>query len=370
MRIISKKNVRFTVLLCLVGLAGVALFVACKKDGNEKITKNALPSGIMELGEYENYFPDESTTYEKLFQVMQCVNEPDANPMPNMDLKEAVWFLEAFFNIGACSNQEYAMDSVIGKKDYVISVPIETGSSGSIILNGEVLQTKYRNLLNEIVSELCGEYAINYGDMYVSAVSTATNEVRLGLTVLYGSKSHKAFEVQKIADPQNYPVLTSPTPTYCRVFHVYELPQRDLGMESLLNQAIAPFVTGIREVKDYFPNVSIPVYSEHVTGINDIVTDLYFETWEIYGTSYRDYIYNNLAFYGLLSANQHGYAPLYAFCEVHYKQYYLGDLYYQIYNGEAYHKFGLETVHQIPYLAPNTHLLIYFVHTNLRTWTY
>jgi hypothetical protein len=368
----KKLSIRGIITATIIAVAGV-IFFACKKDGDEKFTKNASSSENTELGVYENYVPDESIVYEKLSQVMQCMNEPSANPMPGMELKEAVWFLEAFFNLGVCSHQEYAMDTVIGKKEYVIRVPIESwNTDGSIILKGEVLQTKYRDFLNEIISDLCGEYTINFGDMYVSALYPATNEVSLGLTALYGSKSQKAFGVRKIADPQNYPTLTSPTPNLYPCFYVYELsqPKRDEGMEALLNQIIVSGAVGIWNVKNYLPSVTIPVYREHVKGMNDYTKNLYITTWEQYGTSYRNYIYLHLSFYhNYLPPNPlEIYAPLYAFCEVWYGKYNtpLGDI-----TGEAYHKFGLEYVHHISCLNPTIDWSkkIFFEHYRL-VWIY
>jgi hypothetical protein len=331
------------IVVTIMAITSIAIFIGCKKDGDERIVKNeksASASETMELREYENYCPDESIVYDKLLQIMNCVNEPSAESMPNMEIKEAVWFLEAFFNIGVCSHQKYAMASVIGKKEYLIAIPLEKLDKEQIIIKGKELQIKYRDLLNKIISELCGEYAINFGDMYVSALSK--NEVYLGLTALYGHKSKNIFSVQKIAAPWRYPTLKSPTPTLYSCFYGYELPQRDPGMEALLNQDGTIYPISIHKVKKYFKTVTIPVYSENLKDRNDCTKNLFVHTWEKYGTPYRDYIYNNLDFYKELWPTNplEGYSPLYAFCEVHY-----GENPNPKYEGEAYHNFGLEYVH-------------------------
>jgi hypothetical protein len=371
------KNLKITIAIITIAVIGSAAFYACKKEqyGNEEIKKNDLSLKTMELGEYENYFPDEPTAYEKLFQVMQCVNEPASNPMPNMELKEAVWFLEAFFNIGVCCHQEYAMDYVIGKEKFVITIPF-VEDNGQIILNGDVLQVKYKDLLNKLVSEFCDEYAINFGDMYVAAVHHATNEVDLGITVLYGRKANVRFFVRKIADPQKFPSvpgLTSPTPNLSISFHVWELiqsPPRDRGMEALLNQDKIPFTLGLRWVDCYaLLNPSIPVCSESEIDQNGLIYQFYVTTWEAYGTSYRDYIYNNLGVYYTVIPNAYPlYEPLYARCEIHYK---LNQPPSQTYPfaGKAEHNFGLEYLQQLTCpLDANTPSFIYLINTILVGW--
>ena len=353
-----KRIYKGAIALTIAGVVAGSMFYACTKDGNEKNRKDALPTGTTALSEYENYVPETATVYEKLVQIMKCVNNPNGNHMPNMELKEAVWFLEAFFNIGVCSHQQYAMDSVIGRQEYVISVPVASWNNEQIMLDGNVLQTRYINLVDDIISGLCSEYTINFVDMYVVSTNPDANEVVLGITALYGRKSHKSFAVEKIASPSHYPgKLLCPVPHLRFSPRAIELPVRDPGMEATINQDRIPYVVGLHNVYNYMDDdmITVPIYRELVARMNNNLILLKAGTWEQFATGYRDDIYRNLPYYENFLPNNSPlqvYAPLYAFCEVHFDKTTIVDPIGLVYEGEAYHRFGLEYVHHISCLNP------------------
>jgi hypothetical protein len=64
-----------------------------------------------------------------------------------------------------------------------MEIPART-NNGEIMLDGVLLQTQYRSLLQTIVSEICSEYAINFGDVYVQSVTAGS--VVLGMEICYG----------------------------------------------------------------------------------------------------------------------------------------------------------------------------------------
>jgi len=166
----NMKNKKIIVSLSSAVIALVVaggLFYACNKDPENSIRGSKMMGnlGASSLQEYENYTPSETIIEGKLLLINNCVNNPDA-VMPNMELKEAVFFLEAYFQLGVCQWQEYAPESVDARQTYFMEIPIST-SNGEIILDGVVLSQQYRSLLTTIVTTIFSEYAVNIGDVFV-----------------------------------------------------------------------------------------------------------------------------------------------------------------------------------------------------------
>jgi len=182
-------------LTAIMLVAGVT-FYACKKDPENSIRGSKMMGNVAvgSLQEYENYTPNETIIEEKLLLINNCVNDASV-AMPNMELKEAVFFLEAYFQLGVCQWQEYAPESVDARQTYFMEIPIST-SEGDIMLNGTVLQARYRSLLTSIVTNIFPEYAVNIGDVFVHSL-TAENVV-LGLEISYGKKGQKGGEYEDV----------------------------------------------------------------------------------------------------------------------------------------------------------------------------
>ena len=304
-------------------VAGTVLFIACKKDpensflGSKKQQRMMGSTGVSSLQEYENYTPAETIIEERLLLINNGVNNPDAT-MPNIELKEAVWFLEAYFNIGVCQKQKYSVEYVEKERTYYIEIPYST-SGGEILLDGAALLTQYRNLLARIVTNICPEYAINHGDVYVQSVMA--NSVVLGIEIMYGPKGTTVVEdylmwgfnkiISPTFSPVHYPGDTNDTYTY-NVNDLFTLTGNEAtycgryvqeeGMFATSNQACTTFIPtgitdapcnetwstthtlseGIRINKPYYTNGNI-VNGQVTVTVNDI------KSW---GSNYRDYIYN------------------------------------------------------------------------------
>jgi len=175
--------------LFVVGVS-MLLFYGCKKDGDNLVKQHKVYF-TEELGDFEKYTPDGTTLHEKLLYLTNCVNEPSTYTLPNTELKEAVRFLETFFNIGVCEKQKYFVEYSHSRKTYLIDVPVHEWTDEAIILNGEALQAEYRNLISQIVTEICPEYSLNFGDVYVHELSN--ERVTLGITIVYGTKGEHKF---------------------------------------------------------------------------------------------------------------------------------------------------------------------------------
>jgi len=198
----KKLSVFLVVALAAVMCSGI--FYACKKDPADLSSttlikeRKSLEGSV--FGVYEIYTPEnENVFFDKLMEITECINHPN-HVMPNMELKEAIFHLEAVFNIGVCAKQQYAPVSVTKEKTYLMqAVPFE-GSPDEIILNGNNLLTKYTTILRRITSELCGNYAITFGDLYVYDINFSRKTIDFGLTVLYGHKGFDRWHSKKIIE--------------------------------------------------------------------------------------------------------------------------------------------------------------------------
>jgi hypothetical protein len=225
-------------------IAAGSIFSSCKKDAANTIADSKSHSVRMmgttttveDLREFEKYTPAESLVKEKLLRFTKYVNEASDNPMPNMEIKEAIWLMETFFNIGVCEKQKQFVDYTYLKKSYQMDIPLcenihtETveGEDGNqvqvttitdgIFLNGVVLQEAYHKLLVTIVTEICPEYAMNFGDVYVSSITTSATGggmATVNIDVMYGEPCRHEYEGRyKIIEPNQaaiYPT-TAPNP--------------------------------------------------------------------------------------------------------------------------------------------------------------
>ena len=198
----KKLSVFLVVALAAVMCSGI--FYACKKDpadlSSSTLIKERKSLEGAEFGVYEIYTPEnEDVFFNKLMEITRYINNADLI-MPNMELKEAIFHLEAVFNIGVCAKQRNAPELVTKEKTYLMSaVPFEESPDG-IILNGGNLLTKYRTMLRRITSELCSEYAINFGDLYVHNINFSRKTIDFGFTILYGHKGFDEWHSKKIVE--------------------------------------------------------------------------------------------------------------------------------------------------------------------------
>ena len=259
------------ILIMAVAIAVSGLFSACKKDAVKSITgskENQLmfaSHGGTEHAErlflgYENYtMPAESVLSEKLSLIDRCMSNPDENILPDMELKEAVWFLETYFNAGVCQKQEYSVEVDKYQETFLITVPLVAGTGTNMFLSGKDLKWEYRNMVKTIVHNVFPEYAVNIGDVYVHALNGAS--VTLGLEIFYGHKVQKDGDgepcpvfLRKIATDLNINPVVYPT---WRFFPQNDFPYQygtvrkllgqtidDIGMNVVLNQTIISLVPG------------------------------------------------------------------------------------------------------------------------------
>jgi len=380
----KKLSVKLIVVVAMAATCiSAGIFYGCKKDnplenGSGKLLKSMYGDNLQEI---EYYTPEESTVNEKLMQFANYMNKSQDYPMPNMELKEAVWFAETFFNIGVCEKQRYIAEYTNDRKTYTLSVPFEE-MEGNVFLKGNVLQEKYKNLLESIVKEICPEFSLNFGDVFVQSVNYASKTIDLGLTVLYGTKGHKAYdEIGRpiIVGPSgfmyyfgSFPSPTPFNPSNFRNRHDPPVPDswifnycvansclRDPYMERVLNQVRTP--DAITNIMEHHRIADLDQYhhSEPYEATISARGSYYFpirqtpsltrEEYLNYATIYRDYIYNGKHYlysnggdtYGLCYDIPSGYSPLYACCFFAFTQYVSMDS-----SQELYQAYGLEYICQ------------------------
>ena len=351
---------RILLAVTATAVMSAGLFVSCKKDSESPLLgkHNVLGDDLKAL---EFYTPDELTMEDKLLSFTNYMNEPEAYSMPNMEIKEAIWFAEAFFNIGVCAKQERGVKVANMRKTYSMTIPFtgEWGGNEAIRLNGEVLKVRYRNMLNAIITEICGEYALNFGDLYVSDVNVGAKTLTLCLEVLYGPPTDITELTLpgylKIIGPNMSPVIYPGDPSLDFFdYNVDDMTTTDIAMTATLNQEREPFLyaVGIVNVKEDNNKLKL-------TKIGDNPINLPFTTYcyqknnvspggvvsfDGMNCNHLNYAENcQSCIYGYNVANggtpivngiPAGYQPLWAFCDF---------MYYQPKN-LAHHRYGIETI--------------------------
>ena len=350
----KKLSVKLIVVAAVaVTCISAGIFYGCKKDnplenGSGKLLKSMYGDNLQEI---EYYTPEESTVNERLMQFANYMNKSQDYPMPNMELKEAVWFAETFFNIGVCEKQRYMPENSTNKKTYTLSVSFEE-MEGNVFLKGNVLQEKYINLLENIVTEICPDFSLNFGDVFVQSVNYASKTIELGLTVLYGTKGHKAYDEvgRPVIVNQNTSMgylASYPQPrTYTRSDFISggngpdpwvktrDEYLRDTLMELLLNQRrISTIITNITHYKKMTDfdvrsggcsgsgaasgscSCRLPIHKHGLYSTcplynSPLLTD---REYLQFATTYRNIIYNgNSNMNSLVQDIPSGYSPLYA----------------------------------------------------------
>ena len=362
------KNTFFSTKTATVALLLIStLFFACKKDTlTEKLHKYSTTESLYEI---ELYTPAKETAGEKLVAFANYVNHPADYHMPNMELKEAVWFMETFFNIGICDKQIRIADQYEYKTQHRITVAFTTNDDGEILLNGEMLQTRYNQLLATIVRGVNEAKALNLGDVYVSSINESARTVVLELDVLWGEPTPPETAGDDIWNPRriflaknqnaslyfNYHPIDPSNPDVVRPYAVSSfaaagtgadglwLPQvlvntplsyrRDMYMQDMLNSRAYSgpiynvtnqhrklidqpiYQSGLYMITSCSGTAGACLQSNHAHGSNDgsapqitwtpAITNAEFVN---FGNMYKDEIYANMPWMPL------GYFPLYGTC--------------------------------------------------------
>jgi hypothetical protein len=336
-------NKKFKVIIAIVaiGIIGSAVFYACKKEDtletNAKVQKSMSEN---DLQAYEFYTPSESEMQEKLLSFANYVNKSEEYVMPNTELKEVIWLMETFFNIGVCEKQKYFVAQSDSKKNYQIKVSFEN-EGNNIRIKGEEFQIRYLELLRKVIEEICPKFALDFGDVYVSNIDYASYTLTLDMDVLYGTKGEGDFDAlgrNIIINPNNPVHLYNSYPNVFDIADFYPKNYvdrgpdswiidstgaskyiRDADMEKMLNPRFVmytPINIIHRKLVMDISWYNIHTYQDEVIyyegSYHNPVTKtpaLSRSEYEQYGTKYRDYIYMEL--YPKVPSD---YSPLYACC--------------------------------------------------------
>ena len=335
----KNKKLVFPAVIAMM-VMGVSVFYACKKDldsgrsVNSQSLKGLVTENVRMFPQYENYTPLESILEERLLMINNCVNN-ETLEMSDMELKEAVFFLEAYFNLGVCQWQKRSPKNMNMQETYSFTVPlIEGGTGAALILKGEVLKNAYVDMLQYIVTSIFPEYAVNYGDVFVQNINLANGSVTLAMDVCYGDPMNEGEEdeveeleaiqtsyypclgtfrrsiVSDINDPGgNYVMLIYPgtfpnNPYKYAVYNFENSETKDVGMTLVINQKKTEMVPmGINVVNKQEEMIGNSCYSESVYRTTIIQFDLDFynicgsgtgANAKTYGSAYRDHIWNNM----------------------------------------------------------------------------
>ena len=367
------KNNFFAVLLAAAVVVGS---VGCKKENENSLVNQhkAIIEGDAldgnQLRDLEFYTPEESTVNDKLLLFAKYMNEPEAYPMPNMEIKEAIWFSETFFNLGLVYKQEWSIKEITSEVTDFIDVPFEGTWGDKVVLKGTEFQLKYRELLKKIKARLSSEYVINFGDVFVKSVNVDAKIVTLGVRQKKGgSDAEKIPFIETMplkivpADYQYtyYPYSTNMSDKFPYLIYspqVDVVSLQDVGMVATLNQSrvwYPYYASNIQKVNiwtNFNPqdlSSSTPFYRNPLTAsynYNSVYWDdihyMYVQDYKDWGNAYKDYIWNTL--WPSISGSWYGFLPYLADCNLKYyrttPQNYTWDY------GRVYHQYAIEYICQ------------------------
>jgi len=349
------------IFLVAVATGIIGLFNACKKDpanafkGDSKermmMSTSVIADGERAYPEYEDYSPLPVIIEERLLLINNCVNKPTEYTMPNMEIQEAVWFLETYFNVGVCAKQEFMLTQYNLRRTYAIVVPFDAACTGNV-LKGEILQEAYRNLLHTIVMEICSDNIINFGDVYVQSVST--DNVVLGVEICYGCKTqtsndpwtwewNRKFGWKIINDATTIPICNA-TPTVYTFYNPFPNNQsvNDGVVSGMLNQRYTRDIpTAIKNVWGKYVN-SFDYSNDGFRFVYEVITNTSYSSrstllyskdeLETFAKIYTEYIYSDL-----VPSLKHNATPLTGRCD--YK-----TTYDAFGVGFFWHQFGIEFI--------------------------
>ena len=312
-----------TVTCILIMLVTALIFHSCKKDEVTNEVKNhKVIDGEEDLRSFEYYTPNKETIREKLLSFTNYVNNPEEYQSAEIELKEAIWLMETFFNIGVCEKQKQFVDYSHSRKSYSFSLHFE-GTSYEKIIFKEGYIHKYNDVLIRIIKDICPEYALNFGDVYVKSIDFGTRTIEIGIDILYGNKAagtYKAIGRKKIIQKNQtviYPQWAPKIDPNCFFnggvqWHsdnynidddiwVTKLPRlsfskytRDQFMECILNpNRTHDLITNVIHYKKFAETDRFAVYDTMVMTATKRYPFLESD-YVPYGAKYRDYIYDKL----------------------------------------------------------------------------
>ena len=334
------------------------LFFACQKDNKGTLDGKRKVLDEFELKGLEFYTPDETVMGDKMISFTNCMNYPDEYPMPEeMEIREAIWCMETFFNIGVAAKQEHGVEYVDARKTYYFTVPltaVEEDGVTEMLLNGEELQAVYKDVLITIKSEMDDENAINFGDVFVHALNLSGGYAEFGLEVLWGPARKSGVEEA----PVHLHSMLKITPSSASALHYpgnkssfkfpYPYGVEDEGMVATLNQTrVYLGAVSIVNVKKWSgAEAYYNPYTAVTTAIDYHIIDTI--TYTYFGKPYSGYIWTTIWPSVLADQQLQSYSfypelqyfePLWAFCDLHLAKNADG-------NRQVQHTYGLERICQ------------------------
>ncbi|MFA7400987.1 MAG: hypothetical protein GX612_00650 [Bacteroidales bacterium] len=300
---------------------GVVMFFSCEKEKeNFNTTKNSIKNqkSIEETTSFELYTPSNDSITLLLTNMTNYMNNAEENPMPNMELSKAIWIMESFFNIGICDKQNLFCDEATNSEKYELSLNFIYDKNSNIMIIGNDLQTKFHKLLNTIINDICPEYAMEFGDVYVNSLKLTENKVSIGIEVNYGLKGGTQLERNLFAEQSQaifatfsnsvfYPASDYKDDYHADFFWVY-YAVRDIYMEKVLNcRLLMGYVSNIISFDKYVLDTYYPNFKFDRSGPGSFVAHrietistrkgsptLSHSDYSYYGDVYRDSIYGNI----------------------------------------------------------------------------
>ena len=359
----------FAVLLATAVVVGS---IGCKKENENSLVNQhkAIIEGDAlggdQLRDLEFYTPEESTVNDKLLLFAKYMNEPAAYPMPNMEIREAIWFSETFFNLGLVYNQERSIKEVTSEVTDFIDVPFEGTWGENVVLNGTVFQLKYRELLKKIKARLSSDYVINFGDVYVKSVNVDAKIVTLGVRHKKGGELilNEASVPYLVTGPLKivsanhvntvYPYSTNVNDKFPYLINV--MSQEDVGMVATLNQERALpgfYPNNIQQVDKWAPfdpnQPSLFYVSPAYETVNwGGIHYMYVADYNQWGNVYQNYIWHTL--WPSIYWSWYDFVPYWAGCTLNYGR--MSNPNSGLNWGKVYHQYGIETVCQFTTAPP------------------
>lgn len=356
------KKFTYIIVTLFVVAINTTIFIGCEKE-NFDITKNSIKNqkSIVEENLFELYTPSNDSIVLLLTTMTNYMNNAEGNPMPNMELSKAIWIMESFFNIGVCDKQNLFCNETIDCQTYTLELDFIYDENANIMIIGNDLQTQFNALLNTIIDDICPEYAMEFGDVYVSSINLSENKVLIGIKVNYGLKSEtQLYKYCFVTQSQAIYAPFSNSVSYPKSAYTDEhysffgvcCAVRDVYMEKVLNSRtltlLTGFVSNIIKIDKYVLHIYYEDFKYTRSGPGDFVAH-HHQTlstrtgsptlapagYAYYGDVYRDSIYENIV--PLISSE---FIPYKAAC------FYLGSWPVQDMDFPTldYHDFGIEYI--------------------------
>jgi len=360
------KSYKYIIAALFLVAISTAIFIGCEKENkNLDFTKNSIKNhkSIEETNSFELYTPSNDSIVYLLTSMTNYMNNADENPMPNMELSKAIWIMESFFNIGICDKQNLFCDEATNSEIYTLELDFICDENSNIMIIGNDLQTQFHTLLNTIINDICPEYAMEFGDVYVNSINLNENTVLIEINVNYGIKADSetsTFPRLCFASETQYLFATfSNNVSYLANEYNYEhnyifnYPSvRDTKMERVLNCRYLEYLFNIIKFEKYylytydyffkenhcseFPCLGEFVAHKHATYSTRIGSEfLTPANYAYYGDVYRDSIYENI-----VPFIPSGYIPFKAACFY----FFIGAVSEMDWATLDFHEFGIEYI--------------------------